>query len=171
MRKHLPAFVCSAPACPSPQQYLESSLHCKEMPFSPSLRKAVDSEARLRSSRGFDEQFWAQLEERRARNATWKGRFQQILEVELSGIAVWRVLGSGVLGAALPALVLVCCTIGSSSSPVAPPLSPVLWTITPWNQRRFWEEMAWKNPTRPVLVSLLDPNWKGGKQCEFRFAV
>lgn len=141
-----------------------------EIPFSPALRRAVDGEARIRCSRGFDEEFFARLDERRAYNATWRGRFEQLLERELGGVAVWRLLGSGALGAAFPALVIAVCVLGSTPQSSAPS-APVLRTITPWNQRRFWEEFAWKNPARATVVTLFDPNWNGGAGCEFRFVV
>lgn len=144
---------------------------CEETPLSPALRGAIQVEAHLRSSRGFDEAFWTRLEERKARNATFKGRYQQLLETELSGIAVWRVLGSGTLGAVFPALIVAFCVGGASSQPAKAAQLAVMGTVTPWNQRRFWEELAWKNPTKPVLITLLDPNWKGGETCGYRFAV
>lgn len=144
----------------------------EEPVFSSALQRAVNAEARIRSSRGFDEEFWTRLEERRERNATWRGKWQQLLEAQLGGVAVWRVFGPAALGAALPALLLACCALGSGG-PVERAPRPLLGqTITPWNQRRFWEELAWKNPTRPVLISLLDPKLSsGGEPCVFRFVV
>ncbi|RYX85890.1 hypothetical protein EON83_03800 [bacterium] len=172
MKKNQLTLLPLSPTSPQNQQYsFAKALHFEEVPLSAALRQAVDSEAQLRSSRGFDEQFWNRLEERRARNSTLKGRCQQLFEWDMSGMAVWRVLGSGALGAVFPALVVACCTMSTPSQSANLPLAPVLWTVTAWNQRRFWEELAWKNPTRPVLVSLLDPNWKGGRPCAFRFAV
>lgn len=171
MRNH---FVPATPQTKPSPSFLTahpSRLLCEETPLSPALRHAVQAEANLRSSRGFDEAFWARLDERRARNATFKGCCQQLLEAELSGIAVWRVLGSGALGAAFPALVLIFCIGGLSSPPARTPLPPAMGIVTPWNQRKFWEELAWKNPTKPVFVTLIDPNWKGGDRCGYRFAV
>ena len=171
MRNHFAPLTPQTKPSPSFLPAHSSRLFCEETPLSPTLRGAVQAEAHFRSSRGFDEAFWARLEERRARNATFKGRCQQLLETELSGVAVWRVLGCGALGAAFPALVLIFCVGGLSSSPASIPSPPVMGIVTPWNQRRFWEELAWQNPTKPVLVTLLDPNWKGGERCGYRFAV
>ncbi len=174
MRKSelMPVQAASRPSVSCGRRPLfEAPLHCEEVPLSPALRRAVEAEANMRSSRGFDEQFWTRLEERRERNATFKGRCQQLLETELSGVAVWRVLGSGTLGAVFPALILAYCTLSLPSKPTPLPQPPSNYVVTPWNQRRFWEEMAWKNPTRPVLVSLMDPNWKGGESCAYQFVV
>ncbi|RYG62386.1 hypothetical protein EON80_23230 [bacterium] len=139
--------------------------------FSPALRRAIESETYMRTTRGFDEQFFAKLEDKRARNRTWRGQIERLCEVEISGVAVWRLLGSGMAGSALPALVLAC-SLSSPAAPATPVIPQPLLAFTPFNQRKFWEEEAWKSPFRSARFALLDPNFNlGGESCASPFTA
>lgn len=143
--------------------------HCVETDalFSPVLRRAIESETHMRATRSFDAQFFAKLEEKRAHSRTLRGRVERIFELEVSGVAVWRLLGSSAAGSVLPALVLFCSLVGPAprAVPIAP--EPTLAFIA-FNQRKFWEEEAWKSPFRSFRFALLDPNFKvGGGSCAY----
>lgn len=134
--------------------------------FSPALRRALESETRLRASRGFDERFFAALEEKRVREGTLRGQIERLLESEIAGMAVWRLLGSSLAGGFLPALVLACCLIAPPEQRATPPLPPQLRALTPFQQRKFWEEAAWKTPFQSQFWALLDPHFRlGGESC------
>ena len=133
--------------------------------WAPSLQNALDAYPKIRASRGFDERLWAALEGKRARRATLGGRAEDWIQTEIGGVAVWRVLGSSLAGAALPFCVLLWCCAGPSNAAPVSPLAP-RWA-TPFNQRRFWEEAAWKTPAREAAPLVpLDPQfWNGGALC------
>jgi hypothetical protein len=134
--------------------------------FSPALRRAIDSETRMRASRSFDAQFFARLEEKRAYSRTLRGRAERFFELELSGVAVWRLLGSGVAGGVLPALVLAYSLAGPAPRQVPVVPQPIM-AFTAFNQRKFWEEEAWKSPFRSSQIALLDPHFNlGGASCD-----
>jgi hypothetical protein len=133
--------------------------------FSPSLRGAIESETRMRASRSFDAQFFARLDEKRAYSRTLRGRVERFFELEVSGVAVWRLLGSGAAGGVLPAFVLAY-SLATPAPRQAPGIPERMLGLTAFNQRRFWEEEAWKSPSRSFRFALLDPNLKfGGDSC------
>lgn len=133
--------------------------------FSPALQRAIDGESHMRASRSFDAQFFAKLEEKQAHRRTWRGRIERFFELEVSGVAVWRLLGSGAAGSVLPALILAY-SLATPASHQVPVIPEPLLAFTPFNQRKFWEEEAWKSPFRSTQIALLDPYFKlGGDSC------
>jgi hypothetical protein len=136
-----------------------------ESAFSPALRRAINAESHMRASRGFDSQFFARLDEKRNRSRTVRGQIERLFELEVNGVAVWRLLGSSLAGSTLPALVLAFGLIGPPNH-TSHPISGPLWAFTPVNQRKFWEEAAWKSPFRSFNITLLDPHFnQGGDSC------
>jgi hypothetical protein len=131
------------------------------------LRQAIDGETKLRASRSFDTQFFADLESKRARQRTLQGQVERLVEVEISGVAVWRLMGSGLAGSVLPALVLAFCLGSTATGETSTPIPRQLFALTPFNQRKFWEIDAWKTPFKPCTITLLDPQFNfGGTSCD-----
>lgn len=140
--------------------------HAPFSPVSPALKRAIESETRLRASRGFDEQFFARLDEKRARNRTFRGQIERFCQNEIGGVAVWRLFGSTLAGAFFPALVLACCLVAPPQNGASPSIPREFLALTPFNQRKFWEEAAWKTPSGAQFWALLDPNFAwGGDSC------
>ena len=126
--------------------------------WTPSLREALEAYPKIRASRGWDERLWAALQDKRARRASWRGQIESFVETEIGGVAVWRVLGSSLAGAALPlCLTLLCCAGPPQSAPLPPIAGLQSLSLT---ERRFWEEAAWQTPSRTLASWVpLDPNF------------
>ncbi len=113
--------------------------------FSDEIRAAFESYPRPTASAEFDARFWLELGARRNRYRGWSGLLRRILEVEIEGIAVWR------LGVALFSVPLVCALgvalLNVSVAPIAPingaplvaemPLDPL---SSPRYARELWDE-------------------------------
>lgn len=133
--------------------------------FSPALKNALDAYPKIRANRGFDERFWSRLDAKRAHRRTFRGQIEAFFEIQIAGVAVWRLLGSSLAGSAFPTLILLFCLAAPAKTQPVAPLA-ALWA-TPFNLRRFWEEDAWKTPSRAVVPFLpFDPNFfDGGEKC------
>lgn len=110
----------------------------EELP--PAIRAAFDNYPRPTGNSEFDAKFWRELDARQNRYRGISGVLRRIIEVEIEGIAVWR-LGVALFG--VPAL----CAIGVallnlSSAPVTPPQiakMPIDPLVSPRYARELWD--------------------------------
>ena len=133
------------------------------------LRAAVAAYPRVQTSPTFEANFWRQLDARRSHAATWRGKIERFAQVQIGGLCVWRLLGSTMAGAALPAfgLCLMLMASGGAKVPLvpikAPPFSALAW-------RELERQWNWKSPfkAQSQLVALwLDgaTSLQGGSSC------
>ena len=93
--------------------------------FPPAIRAAFDDYPFPVADADFDANFWRQLDARQNRYRGLGGWLRRIVEIEIEGIAVWR------LGAALFSVPMICAIgvvlLNLSSSPIAPtPNAPIV---------------------------------------------
>ena len=93
--------------------------------FSPEIRAAFDDYPFPVADADFDARFWRELDTRQSRYRGFGGLLRRLIEVEIEGIAVWR------LGVALFGGAAVCglgvALLSLSSSPITPTQSaPVI---------------------------------------------
>ena len=107
------------------------------------------------ASDGFDARFWRELDARKNRYRGFVGMLRRLVEIEIEGIAVWRLGFSMIGGAAFCALGLAMLSMRAlpNSLPAPTPASApqvALSTDIPMNTRRFarelWDEIL---PQRP----------------------
>ncbi len=110
----------------------------------PEIRAAFESYPRPTANAEFDARFWRELDARQNRYRGAFGVLRRIIEVEIEGIAVWR------LGVALFSVPLVCAVgvalLNLSAAPISPtnsapqiaqtPLDPL---SSPRYARELWD--------------------------------
>lgn len=135
--------------------------------WSDELRAAVAAYPRVQTSPTFEANFWRQLDARRSHAATFRGKCEHFAQVQIGGLCVWRLLGSGLAGAALPALGLclgLLLSAPTSRVPVTfdvPAFSALAW-------RQLEREQSWKTPFKTQTLALwLDgaTGFSGGGKC------
>ena len=112
--------------------------------FGGEIRDAFENYPRPTANAEFDARFWRELDARRNRYRGLSGVLRRIIEVEIEGIAVWR------LGVALFIVPMICALgvalLNLSSSPISPinstpqivqmPLDPL---SSPRYARELWD--------------------------------
>jgi hypothetical protein len=151
----------------------EPDLNPPEDEFSPAMRAAFDSYPSPQPDANFDARFWRELDARKNRYRGLSGLLRRIVEVEIEGMAVWR-LGLSALGGS-GTCALGFALLGAFSAPgalqqVAPlPLSSVP-TATPATASRYarqlWDETA-RPPHRVRVPAKARPQIKGDLSCVF----
>ncbi len=76
----------------------------EETQFSDEIRAAFDSYPKVRTSPAFEAKFWRELDARRARYRGLSGFLRRLWEIEIEGVAVWRLALSTLSGGAVCAL-------------------------------------------------------------------
>lgn len=126
----------------------------EEEEFSPAIRAAFDSYGTPKPDAAFDARFWRELDARKNRYRGFWGFWRRLVEVEIEGVAVWRLAFSGVGGAAFCAVGFALLSWGAS--PVVAP--QVAWssiprsassTETPLNAPRFARDFGWWDELTP----------------------
>ncbi len=119
--------------------------------FSPPIRDAFDAYPRPVGDAEFDARFWRELEARRNRYCGVSGLLRRLIEVEIEGIAVWR-LGFALFGGAATCAIGVAL-LSLSSSPATSEQRAPLMAETPRDSlssprlaRELWDERAWEMP-------------------------
>ena len=139
----------------------------EENEWSAELRLAVAAYPRVTNSPQFEENFWRQLDARRSHGATLRGKIERFAQVQIGGLCVWRLLGSSLAGAALPALALclgLMLNAPTSRAPITfdvPAFSALAW-------RQLEREQSWKTPFKNQTLALwLDGQngFAGGAKC------
>ena len=138
-----------------------------ENQWSDELRAAVAAYPRVPTSPQFEANFWRQLDARRSHAATLRGKIERFAQVQIGGLCVWRLLGSSLAGAAVPALAL-CLGLflhaPTSHAPLTfdvPAFSALAW-------RQLEREQSWKTPFKNQTLALwLDgaTGYSGGVKC------
>ena len=105
----------------------------------PAIRAAFDHYPRPTGNAEFDAKFWRELDNRRNRYRGVAGVVRRIIEVEIEGIAVWR-LGAALFGgAAVCGLGVALLSLGSS--PIVPTQSAPVIAEMPLNSPRYAREL------------------------------
>ena len=113
--------------------------------FTPEIRAAFAAYPRPVADRQFDANFWRELDKRQQRYRGLRGLLRRLIEVEIEGIAVWR-LGLALFGgAATCALGVALLSLGASPEtpvPSAPFVAEVerIPTAMPRYAREMWDE-------------------------------
>lgn len=121
--------------------------------FSPQIRAAFDSYPSPRPDAGFDARFWRELDARKNRYRGLRGLWRRVVEVEIEGVAVWR-LGASTLGGS-GTFALGFALLGALSAPravssVPLPLPPnSVPSGAPGTAQRFARELL-DEAARPV---------------------
>ena len=109
----------------------------EELP--PDIRAAFDNYPRPTGNDEFDARFWRELDARRNRYRGVAGVVRRVIEVEIEGIAVWR------LGVALFGGAAVCglgvALLSLSAAPIAPAQSAPIVAETPFDSPRYAREL------------------------------
>lgn len=119
--------------------------------FPPEIRAAFQAYSAPRPSPGFDARFWAQLEARQNRYRGFAGFLRRVWELEIEGVAVWRLALSTLSGGASCALVFALA-LGVSNPQIAPVTPPADDQIPATAlhafafYRREWEAEFWAAP-------------------------
>ena len=128
------------------------------------LRAAVAGYPRVSNSPQFEANFWRQMDARRARAATFQGKIERFVQVQIGGLCVWRLLGSSLAGAALPALGLCLGLVLSAPTSRAPITFDVpAFSALAW--RQLERETSWKTPFKTQTLALWlngENGFKGG---------
>ena len=122
------------------------------------LRAAVAAYPRVPNSPTFEANFWRQLDARSSHAATMHGKIERFAQVQIGGLCVWRLLGSSLAGAALPALSLglgLILSAPTSRAPITfdvPAFSALAW-------RQLEQQQSWKTPFKNQTLAL----WLNGE--------
>ena len=139
----------------------------EENEWSAELRADVAAYPRVQTSPQFEANFWRQMDARRAHTATFRGKIERFALVQIGGLCVWRLLGSSLAGAALPALGLclgLMLSAPTSRAPISfdvPAFSALAW-------RQIEREQSWKTPFRTRTLALWlngENGYSGGVKC------
>ena len=122
------------------------------------LRAAVAAYPRVSNSPTFEANFWRQLDARRSHAATWRGKIERFAQVQIGGLCVWRLLGSSLAGAALPALGL-CLGLWLSAPISRAPLTFDVPAFSALAWRQIEREAGWKMPFKSQTLAL----WLNGE--------
>lgn len=142
--------------------------------FPPEIRAAFDAYPTPRPSRGFEARFWAQLEARRNRYRGFGGFLRRVWEIEIEGVAVWRLALSTLSGGASCALFFAAFALLAmpDQTPRAAPESPPDFPDTPrmaFDARAFyareWEEFGFPARSKPAPQPLEIPQDGGEISC------
>ena len=118
----------------------------------PEIRAAFESYPHPTANADFDAKFWRELDNRRHRYRGVAGVVRRIIEVEIEGIAVWR------LGAALFSVPTICALgvalLNLSSSPIVPTQSAPQIAEMPLNSPRYAREL-WDDRDYPYRAPQL----------------
>ena len=138
-----------------------------EHEWSDEVRLAVAAYPRVVNSPQFEANFWRQLDARRARAATLRGKIERFARVQIGGLCVWRLLGSSLAGAALPALGLCLGMVLSAPTSRAPVTFDVpAFSALAW--RQLEREQNWKTPFKTQTLALWlsgENGYFGGVKC------
>jgi len=140
--------------------------------FPSSIRAAFGSYYTPKPDAEFDARFWRELDARKNRYRGFAGFWRRLIEVEIEGVAVWR-LGCSALGGS-GSFALVFAVFGALSSPQAtaplplPPL-PSVPTAAPGTAIRYarqWDNelIASHNATKKTHRAR-KPASQGGISC------
>ena len=131
------------------------------------LRAAVAAYPRLTNSPQFEASFWRQMDARRSHAATFRGKIEHFAQVQIGGLCVWRLLGSSLAGAALPALGLCLGLVLSAPTSRAPITFDVpAFSALAW--RQLEQQQSWKTPFKYQTLALWlngDNGFAGGAKC------
>lgn len=131
------------------------------------LRAAVAAYPRVQNAPTFEANFWNRLDARRSHAATMRGKIEHFAQVQIGGLCVWRLLGSSLAGAALPALGLCLGLILSAPTSRVPVTFDVpAFSALAW--RQLEREQSWKTPWKQQTLALwLDgaTGYSGGAKC------
>lgn len=89
--------------------------------LSPELRALFDNYPRPTGNAAFDARFWRELDARQTRYRGCGGLVRRLVEIEIEGIAVWRLGFSLFGGAAACALGVALLSLGVAPTHQAPP--------------------------------------------------
>lgn len=131
------------------------------------LRVAVAAYPRVQTSPTFEAHFWYRLDARRSHAATMRGKIEHFAQVQIGGLCVWRLLGSSLAGAALPALGL-CLGLILSAPASRVPVSFDVPAFSAQAWRQLEREQSWKKPFKNQTLALwLDgaTGYSGGAKC------
>ena len=126
--------------------------HPEELP--PAIRAAFDDYPFPVADADFDARFWRQLDARQNRYRGLIGVLRRIIEIEIEGIAIWR-LGFALFGGAA-VCALGVALLSLSSSPVATVSSaPIIaqWEQIPTAMPRYardWDKWMSRPQTAPA---------------------
>lgn len=87
----------------------------------PELRALFDSYPQPTADAAFDARFWRELDARRNRYRGIAGLLRRLVEVEIEGVALWRLGFSLFGGAAACALGVALLSLGGAAPTTAPP--------------------------------------------------
>ena len=122
--------------------------------FSPELRALFEAYPQPSGDADFDARFWRELDARRNRYRGFGGVLRRLIEVEIEGIAVWRLGFSLFGGAATCALGVALLSLSASPTPTASPAPRVaeteMPTAMPRYARELWDDHNWQRPARDL---------------------
>ncbi len=131
------------------------------------LCAAVAAYPRVPNSPTFEAHFWRQLDARRNHGATLRGKIERFAQVQIGGLCVWRLLGSSLAGAALPALGL-CLGLILSAPPSRAPITFDVPSFSALAWRQLEREQNWKTPFKNQTLALWlngENGFGGGAKC------
>jgi len=141
-------------------------------PLPPSIRAAFGSYCTPKPGAEFDARFWRELDARKNRYRGFAGFWRRVIEVEIEGVAVWR-LGCSALGGS-GSFALVFAVFGAFLAPQAtapsplPPL-PSVPTAAPGTAIRYarqWDnELAASHNATKKIHNSRKSAIKGGISC------
>ena len=132
------------------------------------IRAAFQAYPRPKASSDFDERFWRELDARQYRYRGLIGFCRRVLEVEIEGVAIWR-LGLSTLGGsgtfALGFVLLEAFSTPHPSIPTTPVLPfPSAPTTSPRYAREVWDETL--RPARQAQRKIQSKPLQGGVSCQ-----
>lgn len=135
----------------------------------PELRALFDSYPQPNGDAQFDARFWRELDARQNRYRGLPGFARRLVEVEIEGIAVWRLGLSLFGGAAVCALGVTLLSLSATPTNQAPsqiaemPLDPL---ASPRFARELWDERDFGYPARvPIAPRREQPKGKEEFSC------
>lgn len=114
---------------------------------SPELRELFANYSRPTANAAFDARFWRELDARQNRYRGLVGMTRRLIEIEIEGIAVWRLGFSLFGGAAVCGLGVALLSLGVAPQNSTPPQiarNETVPTMMPRYAREMWDESAWE---------------------------